>query len=131
LNNAEKIVGKKEQKKYNITLLTLAPNKVQAYLQTCDFGFLLRENSTVNKIASPVKFLEYTANGVIPIISTNVGDYSADVTKNNIGICLKSNYQLDQKLMITVNSFIKDNSVFQRLYSYSEKFKWEVLILKK
>tara|TARA_B110000211_G_C14027121_1_gene530404 strand:- start:517 stop:1554 length:1038 start_codon:yes stop_codon:yes gene_type:complete len=129
LDNAEKLVIKKDQKKYNINILALKPEKVPAFLQTCDFGFLLRENSTVNKISSPVKFLEYTANGVIPIISAHVGDYSEDVTKNNIGICLKSNDTLDQKLIININHFIGDNSVFQRLYSYSKKFIWEILIL--
>lgn len=44
-------------------------------------GFLFRDELMFNQVASPVKYLEYITNGVIPIISDNIGDYS-DLTKN-------------------------------------------------
>jgi hypothetical protein len=44
-------------------------------------GFLFRDDLMFNQVASPVKFLEYITNGVIPIMSNNIGDYS-DLTKN-------------------------------------------------
>ena len=59
---------------------------VLSHLEDCDFGILLRDDHIINKVASPIKFLEYLGAGVIPIISDNVGDYSSDVLKYKLGI---------------------------------------------
>ncbi len=45
-------------------------DKVPAYLSACDIGFLIREDITVNRVASPTKLGEYLACG-LPVI---VGD---------------------------------------------------------
>jgi hypothetical protein len=47
-------------------------------LRCSDFGFVLRQNHIVNHVASPVKFLEYVSQGVVPICTPFVGDYSSD-----------------------------------------------------
>jgi hypothetical protein len=75
-----------EQDKMVTTLIERFPNKifckkVQAkevpdYLIMCDFGLLIRDISTTNKVASPVKFAEYLACGLHVLISENLGDYS-------------------------------------------------------
>jgi len=42
-------------------------------LDQADFGFIFRTKCKVNTTASPIKFLEYTARGVIPVMSQYVG----------------------------------------------------------
>lgn len=54
----------------------LSPDLVSKYLLLGDYGLLIREQSTTNKVASPVKFAEYLASGLKVIISENLGDYT-------------------------------------------------------
>lgn len=49
---------------------------VEEVLDKCDYGFVLRQRSVVNITASPIKFLEYAARGVIPICTAWVGDFA-------------------------------------------------------
>ena len=44
----------------------------------CHYGFILREDSIVNKVACPTKLVEYLAMGIVPIIdSENIGDFKS------------------------------------------------------
>ena len=46
------------------------------YYAWADYGFCLRENSPVNRVACPTKLMEYAACGIVPIIeSDRVGDF--------------------------------------------------------
>jgi hypothetical protein len=119
------LISKKEQKLYSIKVLSLQPKEVSDYLRNCDFGFLLRDKSIVNRVSSPVKFLEYTSNGVIPIISDEIGDYSSDVENKVLGICLKNYSQINHSVIDKLNQLLKDSSLFQRLFSYSSNFLWQ------
>ncbi|MBL4625460.1 MAG: hypothetical protein JKY42_10020 [Flavobacteriales bacterium] len=60
-------------------------NEVYAYLNLCDYGILIREQTNTNKVASPVKFAEYLSAGLRVLLSENLGDYSEMVVKNNLG----------------------------------------------
>lgn len=79
-------------KKYpgRVKSLWLKSNEVGLYLSICDYGWLVRENSITNKVASPVKFAEYLAAGLEIIISENLGDYSKFVLDNKAGIIWNS-----------------------------------------
>lgn len=51
--------------------------QVLSLYQLSDFGFLLRQQSIVNKVACPTKLIEYIECGVIPILDTaEIGDFS-------------------------------------------------------
>ena len=105
----------------SISYLSLKPSEVTGFLQTCDFGFLLRDFSLVNIVASPIKFLEYTSSGVVPIVSPFIGDYSQHVAAQKLGICLSgqlSDDDIGQKIIAMTG----DESVFTRLHDYSSKF---------
>jgi glycosyltransferase involved in cell wall biosynthesis len=44
----------------------------------CQYGFILREDNIVNRVACPTKLVEYSAMGVVPIVdSENIGDFKA------------------------------------------------------
>jgi hypothetical protein len=64
----------------------VAPEKVTEILSSCDYGWLVRERSVTNEVASPVKFAEYLAAGLSVIISEDLGDYTAFVRENNCGM---------------------------------------------
>ena len=71
-------------------------NNIMPILKICDYGLLIRENTLTNKVASPVKFIEYLYAGLRIIISKNVGDYSNFLLKNNCGFI---DDECDSKLM--------------------------------
>jgi len=55
------------------------------HIQACDIGLLFRDDSLVNRAASPTKFAEYLLCG-LPVLTTEyVGDYSALVKEFSLG----------------------------------------------
>ena len=64
----------------------LAPEEVGSALTAADWGWMLREDTVTNRVASPVKFAEYLAAGLQVIISDHLGDTTAFVQKHNCGI---------------------------------------------
>ncbi len=61
-------------------------HEVAALLCAADYGLLLREDSPVNRVACPVKFGEYLACGLRPILTPGIGDQSETVMANDLGI---------------------------------------------
>ena len=94
-----------------------------------DFGFLLRENLLFNRISSPIKFLEYSSNGVVPIITQFVGDYSNDVEKYKLGIIFKGSISNLINNIKSVSSEIVEYRT--RNYKYSSKLLWNTLNITK
>lgn len=70
------------------TVLCVAPDRVPDVLPAGDLGLLLREQSIVNRVASPVKFGEYLAAGMPVVVTPNIGDYSDDVVRSKLGCCV-------------------------------------------
>lgn len=58
-------------------------------LAECKYGFVIREDTTVNRVATPTKFANYLASGVIPIYSDCLVSF-ANVDKN-VGLGLVAN----------------------------------------
>ncbi len=69
---AEKPVGKP------ITFGTKTGRDLKDALADADFGFLLRDDSPVNRVACPTKLTEYILSGIIPILDyKDIGDLKA------------------------------------------------------
>ncbi|MCL4279836.1 MAG: hypothetical protein KJZ60_09170 [Ignavibacteriaceae bacterium] len=50
--------------------------ELNKYYQLADFGFVLREDSPINRVACPTKLVEYMSNGVLPIVvNPIIGDF--------------------------------------------------------
>ena len=60
--------------------------KVPAVLCAGDVALLVREDSTTNRVASPTKFAEYLVCGLPVIISAHIGDFSALVRQQQLGL---------------------------------------------
>lgn len=58
---------------------------VPAALSACDYGLLIRDKNTTNKVSSPVKFAEYLSCGLPVLISEEIGDFSDFVRTNRCG----------------------------------------------
>jgi glycosyltransferase involved in cell wall biosynthesis len=61
---------------------------VHRYLSAADIGFIMRHDTTVNNVASPVKVGEYLACGLPVILTRGIGDYSEMLPKAGVGLLL-------------------------------------------
>jgi len=95
---------------------------VLSILRTQDFGFLFRDDAVFNEVASPVKYLEYTSCGVVPILTPYIGDYSKHVSEQNIGIIYNYN---NSQLISDIKAVSKRMpDIREKLFEYSSKFTW-------
>jgi hypothetical protein len=62
------------------------PGETARLLCAADYGLLLRQDDTVNRVACPVKFGEYLACGVRPILAPHIGDQSEVCRSADLGI---------------------------------------------
>ncbi|MEG2928820.1 MAG: hypothetical protein RR846_04645 [Oscillospiraceae bacterium] len=54
-----------------------SPQEVLEQYRFCHYGFVLRDDITVNNVACPTKLIEYLQYAVVPILKTeNIGDFS-------------------------------------------------------
>lgn len=75
IEEAQKLINKKDLK--NVNLFSVNGSEVFEKISNYKYGFLIRDDSIINKLASPIKFLEYISLGVIPIVYGSVGDFSS------------------------------------------------------
>ncbi len=98
----------------------VSPDEVFDYLCIADYGWLVREQSITNRVASPVKFAEYLISGLKILISENIGDYTAFCYENQCGIIIKDELSIptlnklsySEKLVIhqiALKNFTKEN----------------------
>ena len=116
---AEKIIYDYNLK--NIEIKSLTHEKVLEDLKNYDFGFLLRDNITVNNVASPIKFLEYISNGIIPIMTKGIGDYSDIARGFKIGVIVEDGLSCE---IAKLNEILEDKGIYSRMNNISSKYIW-------
>ena len=62
--------------------------EVHRYLSAADVGLIMRHDTLVNNVASPVKIGEYLACGLPVILTRGIGDYSDMLPAAGVGILL-------------------------------------------
>lgn len=71
----------KEENINNYKVISVKYSEMPFYLDACDYGFCLRADHIVNKVASPTKVMEYLVRNVRPILTNYVGDFSENLSK--------------------------------------------------
>jgi hypothetical protein len=62
----------------SVVIGSKSPEEIILACRECHYGFILREDILVNRVACPTKLMEYLATGVIPVVdSENIGDFKA------------------------------------------------------
>lgn len=96
-----------------ITIASVKPEQLGDYYKKSHYGFILRDNILVNKVACPTKIIEYLNYGIIPIVlSSEIGDFEdygyefININQMNSGIfLLKSQKNLEViKLILEKNN---------------------------
>lgn len=88
--------------------------KIPYILNKFQYGFLIRKKDVVNKVAAPIKFLEYLSCGVNVIMTDAIPSYAKLVEENHVGtvVDLKED-------SISIDSFNPNAKVI-----YSENFSY-------
>lgn len=110
-----------------VKLLSVSRKEIFDHYKNADFGYILRDDIAVNKVACPTKLVEYMSNGIIPVVlQPNVGDFNelgySYITLDN----LKSNSipSNDEILEMRENNY----GIIEKLYSDVKSFKKELVI---
>lgn len=70
-----------------IRVLSVDRSEVPGYLSASDIAILIRNESIVNRVASPTKFSEYLLCGLPVVMSCGLGDATSLVQSEMIGVC--------------------------------------------
>lgn len=69
----------KERSDFAYECLTVSPQNVKDYYLKHEYGFILRDDNLINRVACPTKLVEYLYWGVIPVLLTpRIGDFDVD-----------------------------------------------------
>jgi len=74
-------------------LTSSAFDETNAILNAADYGLLIRENIQLNRVASPVKFAEYSLAG-LPVIMSDSVPSSYEIAKNIGNLCEYKNGEI-------------------------------------
>jgi glycosyltransferase involved in cell wall biosynthesis len=106
----------------NYRVLTGNNNYVLDTLKTQDYGFLFRDDEIFNRVASPIKYLEYLSCGVVPIITPYIGDYSMQTQKRGIGIIYDGDANhLVKEILRTIQEI---GQMRDRIFHFSSAYTW-------
>lgn len=105
----------KRSKEVDMMVDSKSPEELYKEYESCDFGFVLRDDSPVNYVACPTKIIEYLKFGIIPVLkSIEIGDFvelgmqyisytellkGLDISEEKRQDMIKNNYELLSKLM--------------------------------
>jgi glycosyltransferase involved in cell wall biosynthesis len=119
-NDMSDILNKSKLTNYRV--LSGNNDYVLSILKTQDFGFLFRDDAVFNKVASPIKYLEYTSCGVVPIVTPDIGDYSNHIMEQEFGIIYNYN---NSKLINDIKEISKMMpDIREKLFKYSSQYTW-------
>lgn len=107
--NARQILDKYKIKNYVIDYVT--PEQLSIEISQSKFGFCLREDITVNSVATPTKLSNYIANGMFPIYSRCLNSFY-DASKNSqYCFCIDDEMTLD-RIVKMCNESIQGEDVY-------------------
>lgn len=91
-------------------------SKIHEVLEKAKFGFILRADNEVNRVATPTKISTYMAHGVIPIYSTSLRSFSEEARKMKYAVS-------DQALPECLRTFVDTPPEPDEVYAeYSHVF---------
>ena len=93
VENGERILKEKGVKHYEVK--RVPKEEVRNELLSANYGFIIREDCIVNRVATPTKFSSYLSSGVIPIFSKCLTDFT------QVSSGMKYSMPLEEKIDIS------------------------------
>lgn len=109
---AEKIIKEKNIKNYSVACVP--KEQVKSELENATYGFIIRHDIEVNRVATPTKISSYLSAGVLPIYSTCLTDFHAQAHGKAFAYALNSEEDIDG-LIHFINSGLNKEIVQQEI----------------
>lgn len=77
VDEAKKLV--EQHRVSNVEIRRVSEGEVDEYIAKCKYGFLIREDNTVNNVATPTKMSTYLSVGTIPIMTDAIHDFNSKI----------------------------------------------------
>lgn len=104
---AQKLVDKYGVRNYEIDFVPVSELKDR--IRNAKYGFILREDIAINKVATPTKLCTYVVNGVIPIISDSLRGLDTVLKDTHYVIKLKSSLDDESVLQFMKKKIDNEN----------------------
>ena len=115
-----------------VKLLSIADrSQIAHFLSTKEYGFLIREDSVVNHVSSPIKLAEYLSCGVNVIISDAVKSYASTIANEGAGINVNGVDDITHKLQAFTPSSVYAVNVYQKYFSREQHTNSYIKLLNK
>ena len=102
----------KEYGVQNFEIKQVPKEQVKQELIESSFGFIIRHDNMVNRVATPTKFSSYLSAGVIPIYSSCLTDFDALSKSEGMKYVLGISQEINPEEIVT---FIKRDVVLQEI----------------
>ena len=126
LQKAKELIDKTLPKELHSSIILTSFNKrdeIEEFLSTKEYGFLIRDDSIVNYVSSPIKLAEYLSCGVNVIVSSSVKSYAPLVKSYSAGVVVNSNNKFDiSKLNCNIDGALKLYSDIFSAYSHIKSY---------
>ncbi len=109
---AEEILKGKNIKNYSVACVP--KEKVKSELENATYGFIMRHDIEVNRMATPTKISSYLSAGVLPIYSTCLTDFHAQAHGKTFAYALNPEEDIDG-LIHFINSCLDKEIVQQEI----------------
>lgn len=93
VDKAKEILKEKGVKNYIVK--QVPKEQVKEELTECTYGFIIRKDNIVNRVATPTKISSYLSAGVIPIFSACLIDFKNISDKYRFGYAVEKNIDID------------------------------------
>lgn len=100
-----------EKKVINCKVCFVENNSLPNKLADMKYGFIIREDNTVNRVATPTKISTYLSCGVIPIYSECLKDFSTEAKRMKYVLSYDDSFA--QKLNSIQNSTVEPDDVYK------------------
>lgn len=96
IDEAKEILERNDIRNYE--LMYVPADELHEHLKQIKYGFIIRKNIAVNRVATPTKFSNYVSNGIIPVYSECIGSYKRLSQRFKYLIMLNNNENIDSIL---------------------------------
>lgn len=121
IDDAEKILKKYGVNNYEVRFVPA--EELKEALSSIKYGFIIRNNISINWVATPTKLSNYLANGIIPIFSKYIKSYDDLSKEYNYLLSLNNNDDVDsilefERVPVIADEILKEyKKIFNHLYS--------------
>lgn len=102
---AEEIIKEKNIKNYSVA--SVPKEQVKSELEDATYGFVIRHDIEVNRVATPTKISSYLSAGVLPIYSTCLKDFHAQAYGKVFAYALNPEEDIDGLIRFINNGLDK------------------------